>query len=154
MRGSTFRFSFFVDIYGCFVYFAFPRRALCVNGHPRGTPPGTPTERCGAENWGNTNRVRNFADSWIGLLFFFLRRPSAAVSSICRRCVGRWSLMATPEERPPEPHGTPRSGKIWELRIESGILRIPGSSFRFSVCVTHPRWFRFFRISVLGVGWC
>ena len=52
----------------------------------------------------------------------------------------------------PDPHGAPRKGKIGKLRTESGILWIPGTSFRFSFCVAHLRWLRLFRISALGVG--
>ena len=57
--------------------------------------------------------------------------------------------MATPEERPPEPHGTPRSGKMGKFRIESGILGIPAPAFRFlsslpyeavSSFLSLPRW--------------
>ena len=60
---------------------------------------------------------------------FSLRRPPAAVSSIYHFRVGRWVLMGTPGERPPEPHGTLLGGKLGELQLESMILWIPGSAF-------------------------
>ena len=56
----------------------------------------------------------------------------------------RWALGV-----PAEP---PRSGRIGELRVESGILRIRGSEFRLAFCVAHPRRFRLFIISALGIG--
>ena len=65
-----------------------------------------------------------------------------------------WVLVGVnvpPPERLPEPHGTQRNGKIEKLRIESGILRIPGSPFRFAFCFARPRRFRLFIISALGV---
>ena len=95
---------------------------------------------------------RNFRDSCVCL--FLGASPSAAVSSISHFRVRRWVLMGTPEERPPKPHGTPRSGKMGECRIESGNLWIPGSSFCFPsslpiyggfVFLSSPRW-------VLGVN--
>ena len=56
-------FSFFVAIYGGFFYLAFPRRVLGVNGHPRGTAPGTPrnlTERFGTVKWRNYDENPEF----------------------------------------------------------------------------------------------
>ena len=111
VRGPTFCFFFFVAIYGGFVYFAFSRGVLGVNGQPRGTPPRNPTDHRGSVKWGITIRIRNFRDSprnalrdpserygavkwgiatriwnfagpWLSLVFCFLRRPSKAVSSI------------------------------------------------------------------------
>ena len=60
--------------------------------------------------------------------------------------------MDTPAERLPGLLGTQRSGKIAELRIESGILGIVGSAFCFFFIRRHLRRFRLFRISALRVG--
>ena len=97
-------------------------------------PHGTP----------RNGKIGNFTDFWLALSVFLLLRPSAAVSFIYQFRVGCWASMAAHSERLPEPHGTPRNGKIGKLRVESGILRISGSSFRFSACVAHPRRFRVF----------
>ena len=56
------------------------------------------------------------------------------------------------------PSGTPRNAteprgavKLGEMRTESGILRISGSPFRCPFPAAHPRRFRLFRVSALGV---
>ena len=50
--------------------------------------------------------------------------------------------MAAPRNDSRGPHGTLRVGKMEELRIESGIFRVPGSGFSFSSRAAHLRWFR------------
>ena len=120
-------------------------------GLPSPGAPRNPKERYGTENGGITNRIRNFRDSWISL-FSFIRHPSAVGSSIYHFRVGCWALKGTPRNahrNPTEPHGTLRNGKLFELRIESGILRVPGSAFCFLssppiyggfVYLSFPRW--------------
>ena len=77
---------------------------------------------------------------------------STAVSRTHRFRVGRWALTAIPVGRLPEPHGTLRSGKMAELRIESGILAVSGSFFCFPVLAAHLRRYRVFRVSAFGFG--
>ena len=115
---------------------------------PHGAPRSATARKIGRI----TTKIRNFTVACVSLPLPRILHPSAAVSFISHFRVGCWLLlMATPPGRLPEPHGTPRNGKIEKLRIESGILRIPGPSFRFSVCVTHPRWFRLYAIGRGGL---
>ena len=53
-------------------------------------------------------------------------------------------MMAVLPERPrnhTERRGNPKGGKIWEMRADSGIFRVSGAPFRFSVCGAHPLGF-------------
>ena len=86
------------------------------------------------------------------ICFPFFAAPSTVVSRIYYFRFGRWASTATPAESPPGPHGTLRSGKMAELRIECGILWIPVAAFCFSSPVANLRRFRAFRISALVVG--
>ena len=116
---------------------------------PHGTPTRTATER---ENGGITRRARIFRDSWRCLLLSCLVSPSTAVSCIQRCRVGCWALMPAPTERPPGARGTLRGGKMAELRLGSGILRIPGAELCFLSSSPHLRRFRVFSAAALGVG--
>ena len=121
-----------------------------VNGRPSGTPPGTPTGPRGTLKLGNYKSDPEFYGFLAHPFGFFLRHPPSAVSFISHFRVGRWLvLMATPPALPPEPHGSPRNGKIGKLRAESGILQADVSPFRFLsaspvrggfVYLSSPRW--------------
>ena len=65
----------------------------------------------------------------------------------------RWVLGVNvhPSERPPEPNGTLRNGKLVELRPESGILGILGAAFCFLSTSPRLRRFRVFIVSALGI---
>ena len=64
----------------------------------------------------------------------------------------QWPPARIVHRLPPEPRGTLRGGKMAELRIESGILRIHGSAFCFLSPPPLLRRFRVFVIAALGVG--
>ena len=51
--GSSLRFLSASPIHGGFVYIAFPRWVLGVDGRPFGTPPRNPAERHGTVKLGN-----------------------------------------------------------------------------------------------------
>ena len=138
---------------GSLLYRAYLQQSILAT--PAERPPGHHGTLLIGKMEGVMNRLRNFRGSRISLSPFYLRRPSKAASSIYHFRDGRRALMANPAERPrnpTEPHGKPRNGKIGKLRLESGILWIPGSAFCFSLFAAHPRWFRLFRISALGFG--
>ena len=66
----------------------------------------------------------------------------------------RWALgvdVRPPAERLPEPNGSPRNGKIEELRLESVILGVRGSVFCLPFVATHLRWIRVFSAPALDV---
>ena len=124
---------------------------LGVDGRPFGTSPGTP--RNPAEPHG-TVKLGNYdwGPEFYGFVAHRFGLPSAppARGGFVYLSFPRWVLGV--DGRPfGTPPGTPWNGKIGKLRIESGILRSPGSALRFSFCVAHPRRFRLFIISALGV---
>ena len=103
---------------------------------PLGKPPGTPAESRGALRIGKRAELR--AGSGIlgahGSAFCFLSSPHI-YGGFVYLSFPRWVLGVNGHPRGTSP-GAPRSvrgGKISELRIESGILGIHGSAFRFSV---------------------
>ena len=55
------------------MYLPCARWALGVNGQPRGTSPGIPTESYGAVNGALANIARIFRGSRVGILIYFLR---------------------------------------------------------------------------------
>ena len=105
--GSAFGFFYLRHpIYGVFVYLAFPRRALALRGTSPGESPGTSRNAAERKNGGITSRIWDFRDSWVGLLFFLLRRPFYGVFAYL--ALPRWALGVNGRPRGTSP-GTPRN---------------------------------------------
>ena len=125
-------------LYGGFAYSVSPRLVLGVTVYSSGTSPGGPRNPKERKNGGITTRIWHFMDSWVGLSFFFLRRP--IYGGFVYLAFPRWVLgvsvrpRGAPPRDPTEPHGTLRNGKMAGWRLESGFLGIPGAAFRFPSC--------------------
>ena len=113
-----------------------------------------PPVRYGAKNGGITNGVRNFRGSWEGLAFSFRRHP--IYGGFASLVPPRWLLgvdVHLPRDvsrKPPWPHGALRGGKMAEIRLESGILRIFAPAFCF--LSSPPRLRKFCVFSDVALG--
>ena len=80
--------------------------------------------------------------------------PAERLQEPPRNPAGRYGAVKsrTVSRIPAEPRGTLRNGKISELRLEPGILGIPGQAFCIHCAANHLRRFRVFSVSASGIG--